>query len=599
MTLKLSFFTHETCLQKICIKDEILDFKGDKVMRKPLWLFIAFVLGLALFLAACSGGSQETEGPDTDPNESSEQPKETDNGDEEDEETPEEPSGPKPGGELVTSLGGNPTLFNPFYSNDTASSDIEGRIFIGLLGSDPELNTTPEDGLAESIEESEDGLVYRIKLREGIKFHDGEPLTADDVVFTYNIPLHDDYDGPRKSTFANLEKVEKVDDLTVEFHMKKVDMNFRNVGLTYGILPEHILGDVPIAELGDHEFNRKNPIGAGPYKFVEWVDGQYVTLEKFDDFVLGTPYIERITFKIITDANARLAQLQNRDIDFHQAVPPTDIDAIRADLEAAGLKIEEGLGLSYTFFGYNLRNELFQDKKVRQALTHAINREEIVERIMYGHGEVAHVPESPLSWAYNPDVPKFEYDVEKAKQLLAEAGWEPGSDGILEKDGKKFSFEIKTNQGNKVREDIAVYLQEHLKEVGIEAKPRITEWSALIQEINPPNWDFDAIILGWSLGIDPDPSGIFHTNEIEKGLNMIAYSNPELDKLMEAQLEEQDKNKRKEMIGEIQALLAEDQPYTFLYYPIEFRAMPAELQGYVFHGKNPYYKIHEWWLDSE
>ena len=158
-----------------------------------------------------------------------------------------------------------------------------------------------------------------------------------------------------------------MDDLTVEFHMKKVDMNFRNVGLTYGILPEHILGDVPIAELGDHEFNRKNPIGAA-YKFVEWVDGQYVTLEKFDDFVLGTPYIERITFKIITDANARLAQLQNRDIDFHQAVPPTDIDAIRADLEAAGLKIEEGLGLSYTFFGYNLRNELFQDKKVRQAL---------------------------------------------------------------------------------------------------------------------------------------------------------------------------------------------------------------------------------------
>ena len=151
-------------------------------------------MGLHCFLAACSGGSQETEGPDTDPNESSEQPEETDNGDEEEEETPEEPlRGRKPGGELVTSLEETQHSLTR-SSNDTASSDIEGRIFIGLLGSDPELNTTPEDGL-ESIEESEDGLVYRIKLRKGIKFHDGEPLTADDVVFTYNIPLHDDYDG--------------------------------------------------------------------------------------------------------------------------------------------------------------------------------------------------------------------------------------------------------------------------------------------------------------------------------------------------------------------------------------------------------------------
>lgn len=423
-------------------------------------------------------------------------------------------------------------------------------------------------------------------------------MTADDVVFTYSIPLSDDYDGPRMSEFEALDRVEKVDDLTVKFHLKRIDAQFHSVGLGFGILPEHILKDVPIADLGEHEFNTKKPIGSGPFKFVEWKDGEYVKVEAFEDYYQGRPHLDSISFKIIPDANAMLTQLQNRDIDFWSGVPPSDIETVKSFRDEAGIKIEEGLALSYTFFTGNLRNELFKDKNVRQAITHAIDREAIVNEILEGHGEVAHVPESPVSWAYNPDVPKFDYDPEKAKKLLAEAGWKPGKDGILEKDGKRFSFEVKTNQGNKAREDIVVLLQEQLKEVGIEAKPKVVEFSSLIADLDPGVWDFDAIVLGWALATDPDPSGIFHTKEIEKGLNFHAYSNPELDKLMDQQLQEKDKEKRKEMLGEIQAKLAEDQPYTFLYYPIEFRAMPAELQGYEFHPRVPIYKPHQWWLDK-
>lgn len=550
-------------------------------MKRPAWLLLSLMLVLSLFLGACSGNKTGTgEG----------KPKE--------DKAPAENKEPVDGGDLVIGTSGSPTLFNPLYSDDTASGDIEDLIFEGLVGSSKEDLSPTTDALAETVEESEDGLTYTVKLKEGIKFHDGEDLTADDVVFTYSIPLSDDYDGPRMSEFEALDRVEKVDDLTVKFHLKRVDAQFHSVGLGFGILPEHILKDVPIADLGEHEFNTKKPIGSGPFKFVEWKDGEYVKVEAFEDYYQGRPHLDSISFKIIPDANAMLTQLQNRDIDFWSGVPPSDIETVKSFQDEAGIKIEEGLALSYTFFTGNLRNELFKDKNVRQAITHAIDREAIVNEILEGHGEVAHVPESPVSWAYNPDVPKFDYDPEKAKKLLAEAGWKPGKDGILEKDGKRFSFEVKTNQGNKAREDIVVLLQEQLKEVGIEAKPKVVEFSSLIADLDPGVWDFDAIVLGWALATDPDPSGIFHTKEIEKGLNFHAYSNPELDKLMDQQLQEKDKEKRKEMLGEIQAKLAEDQPYTFLYYPIEFRAMPAELQGYEFHPRVPIYKPHQWWLDK-
>ncbi|MDQ0177435.1 peptide-binding protein [Bacillus chungangensis] len=552
-------------------------------MKKKAYLLLSMMLVLSMFLAACGGKDASKDS-------------EKSSGDGKKEESTGEP---QYGGDLVFGISGSPTNFNNLYYNDNVSSNIIDMMFIGLTSADLDFNQTTEGAAAESVEESEDALTYTVKIKEGIKFHDGEELNADDVVFTYNIPLSPDYDGVRAAYFKSLESVEKVDDYTVKFHMKEVDVQFPLIGLGFAILPEHILGDVPIADLGEHEFNTKNPIGAGPFKFVEWKDGEYVKVEAFEDYFDGRPYLDTITYKIVPDANTMLAQLQSGDINYFPQVDQPDVETVEAFADAANLRLENSMALSYTYLGYNMRNDLFKDKKVRQAITHAINREEIVENVMDGHGEVAHVPESPLSWAYNPDVPKFDFDREKAKELLAEAGWEPGADGILEKDGKKFSFEIKTNQGNKVREDVAVILQEQLKEVGIDAKPAIMEFSALIKDLNSVERNFEAVVMGWSLAIDPDPSGIFHTDEMEKGNNMQGYSNPDIDPLMEAQLKEKDREKRKEMIGEIQAQIAEDQPYTFLYYPDEYRAMPKNLRGYEFHPKNQIYHANKWWLEEE
>ncbi|QFT88368.1 Oligopeptide-binding protein AppA precursor [Bacillus sp. THAF10] len=557
-------------------------------MKQKTLLLIALTLVLSLFLAACGGNSTNTDPKNN--NNGEEQA--GNNGEEEEEEAVN--NDPVAGGDLVLGSTGSPTMFNPLYSADTASSAIEGFIYDGLLTSNTSFET--ELNMAESWDISEDDLVHTLKIKDGIKFHDGEPMNADDVVFTLSIPLNEDYDGPRASYFEKIEKIEKVDDLTVKVTLKAVDPTI-HIALGYSILPEHLLKDVPVAELGEYtEFNVKNPIGTGPFKFETWEDGQFVKVVANEDYWQGRPFLDSLTYRIIPDADALMTALAAGDVHYY-TVPASDITTAQ-EWEANGqLKIESGLALSYSYLGYNLRNDLFKDVKVRQALTHALDRELIVESVMGGDGEVANVPESPLSWAYDEDVPVFEYDVEKAKAMLAEAGWKPGADGTLEKDGKKFEFTLKTNQGNKVREDIAVVVQEQFAEIGIKVTPDIMEWSAFLADIDPPKWNFDAIILGWALSTDPDPSGIFHSKEIEEGLNFVGWSNTEADKLMDEANLTMDREERATKIQAINKIIAQEQPYTFLYYPNAHRAMPTNLEGFEFHARAEYYNIHKWWLN--
>ncbi|WP_128893958.1 peptide-binding protein [Longirhabdus pacifica] len=558
-----------------------------------------FLLLLALtfvFVIAACGDETETEEPMEESG--SETSNETEDSKEEESAMEDaKPGEPKAGGTLIVGSSGSPTLFNSLYSTDTASSDIESLIYNGLVGADTTFAT--EYDLAEDVQLSEDGLTVTVKIKEGVTFHDGEALTADDVVFTYNVPKSPDYVGERGSNFDGIDTITKIDDYTVEFKLNKKDATFVPTTLSYGILPEHILKDVPIAELGENEFNTKSPIGTGPFKFVEWKDGEYVKVTRNDDYFEGAPYLDEVIYKLVPDANTLILQLQAGDIDYHTSVPSSDIETVQGWAADEGVEIISELGLNYTYVGYNQLDERFQDKRVRQAFTHAINREEIVEFILNGRGEVAHVPESPLSWAYNPDVPTFEYDVEKAKELLKEAGWEDtDGDGIIDKDGKKMSFEIKTNQGNKAREEIAVVLQEQFKEIGVEAKPNIVEWSAFIEAVTAPKWEYEVLILGWQLSTFPDQYDIFHSSQQEEGLNFTWYSNPEVDTLLEEAKQILDQDAYKEAYGDIYKGIAEDQPYTFLYYPISNKAIPDNLQNYTFHGTNDFYKIETWWLDE-
>ena len=507
--------------------------------------------------------------------------------------SPQQSSGePQQGGDFIIGTTGSPTIFNSLYSVDTTSSAIQGFLFNGLVKTNSSLEF--EGDLAKDWKVSEDGLVWTFYLHEGVKFHDGVEFTAEDVVFTYSIPLHDEYVGARASDFEIIDEIKAINDYTVEFTLSEKYAPFlKTVG--YHILPKHILEDVPVAELESHPFNTKEPIGTGPFQFVEWRDGEYVKVDANDSYFAGRPYFDSIVYKIVPDANSLVMQLQTGDV-HHISVQPEDL-LLAQDLQSQGIiQLQSGLSLSYTYIGWNQKNPLFQDKKVRQALTHALDRNLIVETILDGDGEVANTTTSPVSWSFTEDVPVFEFDQEKAKTILAEAGWaDKDGDNILVKDGTKFEFTLNVNQGNKVREQIAVVMQQQLKEIGIKMDIKVLEWSAFVNA--NMNHDFDACINGWSLAVDPDVTSYFHSKHKETGLNYTQHSNPEADTLLDLNVQILDIEERTQVLHEIYGLISEDQPYTFLYYPNVHYALPANLYGYEFHPSNAFYNINQWWLD--
>ncbi|MBS4190754.1 peptide-binding protein [Bacillus sp. FJAT-49705] len=552
-------------------------------MKKRNLFSILFALTLILgMLAACSNGKSQN----TNTSENS-------NKEEKNEEHANKE--PRQGGSLILGTTAAPSLFNPYYSTDTSSRAIENFIFSGLVTINREFK--PEGDVAESWEVSDDGLKWTFKIRQGMKFHDGHDLTADDVIFSYSLPLHKDYKGPSGLPFQVIKEINKVDDYTVEFVLTEPYAPFITITATMGVLPKHILGDVPVEELGKNEFNTKKPIGSGPFKFAVWKEGQYVKVEAFDDYYAGRPYLDSIIYKIVPDANAIIAQLQAGDITY-TSISPTNVSIAKKMADEGKLVLKSGVSNAWEYIGYNLRNPLFQDIKVRQALTHAIDRESIVQSVLDGAGEVAHGPGSPANWAFTEDVPKFDYDPKKASQMLEEAGWKKGSDGILEKDGKKFSFTLTTTSANDIRQQIATVAQQQLAEVGIEVKIELLEWSAYIEETTPPKWNFDAIVAGWSIGSDPDPTYFWHSKEIEQGLNYGAFSNPKVDELLEKNTQVSDIDERKAVISEAEKIVTEEQPYTFLYYPMSYLGHSPKLHGPEFSVANSYYDIHKWWMEE-
>ncbi|WP_054977820.1 peptide-binding protein [Paenibacillus sp. A3] len=481
------------------------------------------------------------------------------------------------GGEINTAYLLDPQGFIGFWATTTVSSEVIDLVFSNLYDFNEKQEIVP-DLAAGQPEFSQDKKEMTIKIRNDAKFSDGKPVTADDVVFTYNIPLNPDYKGPRKGTFEKLAKVEKTDDTTVKFTFKEPHAGYIDM-LAYNILPQHLLKEVPVKDMDKSPFF-KQPVGSGPYKLEEWKQGQYLRFLRNDSYFGGKPAIEKITAKIVPDANAMMAQLQAGEINVI-AVPADNLQAIEQFAKTSGkIKLQKGIGTgTYMFAAWNLTNPLFQDKSVRQALTMAIDRQGIVDNIIEGQGKLVHSQTSPSYWSFTDNVPKFPYDPEKAKKILADAGWkDTDGDSILEKNGQRFEFEMQTIQGNKVREKALTVIQQQLKKVGISVQPRIVEGSAFTK-----NWmgkNFVALFHGWSISGDPNPQGIWHSTAMETGSNYISYKNPEVDKLIDEDLKTFDMNKRKELLAKIDALIAEDQPYTFIYSPTVTMAYPANLEGF-------------------
>ena len=468
---------------------------------------------------------------------------------------------------------GEPSNLLPILSSDSASHDVAGFVFNGLVKYDKDLNLVGD--LAESWDVSSDGLTITFRLRKGVKWHDGADFTSRDVLYTYHVTIDPATPTAYAEDFKQVKDVEAPDSHTVRVTYKKA---FAPALASWGasILPAHLLKGKDITK---SELSRR-PVGTGPYVFKEWVAGQKLVLESFKDYFEGQPFISRLMYRIIPDSSTMYMELKAGGVDMMGLSPvqfarQTETAEFRARFNKYRYPAS-----SYAYLGYNLKNPLFADKRVRQAITSAISKDEIIKGVLLGMGQVAKGPYKPGTWAWNPNIRDFDFNPKRALQLLAEAGWTGrNSDGILVKNGRPFSFTILTNQGNDQRLKAAQIIQQRLKTVGIEVKIRVVEWASFITNFIDKR-DFEVVLLGWTLGQDPDIYDVWHSSKTgPKELNFVGYKNAEVDRLIEEGRGTFDQEERKRCYWRIQEILAEDQPYTFLYVPDALPAVSARVRG--------------------
>ncbi len=479
-----------------------------------------------------------------------------------------------PVNQLIISSIGDASFLNPVLAQDSASSEINGFVFNGLLKYDKDLVLVGD--LAESWEVKEGARPeITFTLRPGVRWHDGRPFTAEDVRFTYQTIMDEKTNTVRRSDYELVDRLEALD----ARHLRVIYKEPFSPGLsswTMGIIPKHLLAG---ADINTTPFNRR-PVGTGPFKFGEWVSDEKITLTANPDYFEGRPHLDRIIYRIIPETSLSEIELLTGGIDLFNTYPH-QYQRMSRDPR---LTLYRYPSLGYTYIGYNQNSFLFQDRRVRQALTMAVNREEMITFILFGLGRQATGPFPGHLWYADPKVAPWPFDPERARRALKEAGWEDrDGDGILEKDGQPFRFTLITNSGNEVRKDVGVLIQRYWQDVGIDVKLEMYEWSVFLKNfINPRH--FDACILGWSLGVDPDAYNIWHSKQIKDGFNFIGYRNPEADRLWEAGRREYQPEKRRQIYHQLQALLAEDQPYTFLFVS---DALPALIRKFQVAEKDP------------
>lgn len=425
---------------------------------------------------------------------------------------------------------------------------------------------------AEILPPTEHNPVLLFHLRQGVRFHDGHPLDAGDVKFTYEMIMDPKNLSPRIPDYEPVKIVEAVNPETVKIVYKRLySPAFGTWGM--GILPEHLLNrsalekeavvrgiDPTDFSLRQSRFNR-NPIGCGPFKFKEWKSDQHILLDRFDRYWEGEPNYHRYVYRILPDPLTQEMEFYAGAIDSY-GVQPHQVDRLARDGRFQGFS---GTSYGFTYIGYNLRKEPFSDVRVRRALSMAIDVDKIIEYVLYGQGERITGPFVKQTDYYNADIPSVPYDPEKALELLRSAGWKRNAEGWLEKDGKRFEFTLITNSGNDLRKAILTVAQDAWKGIGINVRTDILEWSVFIEErVN--KLDFDALILGWQMGIDPDLYQIWHSSQTGPfQLNFVGFSHPEADDLIIRIRQEYNNDKQVKLAHRLHEIIAQEQPYTFLY----------------------------------
>lgn len=489
--------------------------------------------------------------------------------------------------------------FLPHYAVSNYEKYIGHLVFHSLMKYNPDLELVPQ--LAESIDLDEAGTTYTIRLRDNVKWHDGTPFTARDVAFTYGLMLHPQYDGTRTANLLSIEGAQAyrageadqvagivvVDDHTLQVTTAYPDAVFMEaVAKELWILPEHVLGDVPPADVDAHAFARTPTVGTGPFQFVRYAEGQYIEFNRFDDYFLGRPCLDSVVVRIV-NPNVALAQLETGELDITAgtgigSLQPMDVEYVE------GIRGVEPV--IYTTTGIQVmaittRKEYLQDTRVRQAIAHAIDRQAIVEALLLGYGEAANGPLNSSDFFYNEDMPTYPYDPERARELLEEAGWDFNR-----------TLTLMYPTGNRVRELSAPVIQAYLQAVGVRVELNVVDFAAQMAAARdgiPDLW-----LSGSYLPLF-DPQTIlygFHSSQVPpNGYNLTYFQNERVDEILDTAARTVDLEARSALYDELQVILAEQLPEVPLYFAQSIDAVSDKLGNAQPGPWDAVWNLHRWY----
>lgn len=462
---------------------------------------------------------------------------------------------------LVIAFDGGPTHLDSRVGNDQYSGRVFDLIYAGLLQITPDASYAPD--LAARWE-TPDPTTIVFHLRPGVKFQNGQSLTARDVKFTYDSVMAEDFPGAKKSGYETVESIEAPDETTVIFRLKEPNAAIFD-NLTLGIVPEG----------ANHEMFRTQPIGAGPYRVVEFRTDERVVLRAFDDYYGGRANIPHVVIRVIPDATTRVLELRKGGINF--VLNGLPLDSVKRFQDSRDHKVISEPGAIYQYIAFNLRNPQLGNPQIREAIAHAIDRERIVRDLLLGFGSVTDTLFPPDHWAYRSDLPTFEFDPEKAKRLLDAAGArDPDGDGPA----SRFRLVYKTSTDAEANQQ-AEMVQQMLKQVGIDVEIQSNEFGVFYEDIQKGN--FELFSLRRAGVNDPDfYTYMFHSlNVPPEGQNRGYYRNGRVDELLDRARTTLDREERKGYYHEVQQILGRELPYVSLYHRANVAVMSSDLEGFV------------------
>ncbi|MBO4301568.1 MAG: peptide-binding protein [Desulfovibrio sp.] len=500
------------------------------------------------------------------------------------------PSSPEDGGSITLGMLGEASNLIPYLSSDAASHEVAELIYVAPLRYDGDLQ--PQPWAASSWSMDDEGKVLRFTLRKGILWEDGQELTAEDVAFTCRIVADPATGSPYAEDFQRVKELRVIDRYTFE---ARYDRYFARAVSTWmnPILPKHLLDGQDIR----HSHLARKPVGAGPYRLTKWEAGSRIVLDASPTYFAGRPHIDRVIYRIIPDSATMFMEMRSGRLDIMDLTPLQYLRQTAGEEWSRCCSKYRYLASVYVYLGFNLEHPFFQDVRVRQAISFAISREDIIRGVLLGQGVPAFGPFKPGTWASHPSLQAVRQDIPRARSLLAEAGFvDSDGDGVLDRQGQPLAFTILTNQGNEQRILTATVMQSQLRAVGIDVRIRTVEWAAFIREfVNKGR--FDAVLLGWTIPQDPDLYSVWHSSQtFEGGLNFTHYRNSEVDDLLTRAQSTPDRQTRVACYRRIQEILDAEQPYCFLFVPWALPVVQRRIRGIEPALAGIMYNFEDWWI---